>query len=80
MTRTESRRLVKDGGGVTVELHSGSCGLDEGLRQEADRGINGIARYSDEAYEAFARMGQEQPPRRFPTCPTRFPPVRGGIN
>ena len=54
MTRTESRRLVRDGRGVTVELHSGSCVLDTSRRRAGHEGDNGIARYSDEAYKERA--------------------------
>ena len=71
--------MVKDGGGVTVELHSGSCDLDEGLRRETDRGINGIARYSDEAYKVRPRCGRNIRPH-VPFVPDEVPPARGGIN
>ena len=45
-------------------------------------GINGIARYSDEAYKvSVQRRRQEQPHRdRSPHVPDEVPPVRGGIN
>ena len=44
-------------------------------------GSTGFARYSDEAYKAGASAGGRKPPvTASPTCPTRFPPVRGGIN
>ena len=39
-------------------------------------GSTGFARYSDEAYKAFAKGSARTPPPPgvFPTCPTRFLP------
>ena len=79
MTRTENRRLVQGGGEVTVELHSGSCGLEGRPRRGASGGVNGVARYSDEAYKAFGRRCGRyiRILPRFPHVPDEVPPCKG---
>ena len=67
---------MKDGGGVTVELHSGSCDLDANLRRGVNRGVNGIARYSDEAYKVRPRCGRNIRPY-VPFVPDEVPPRKG---
>ena len=42
----------------------------------ASRGIIGIARYSDEAYKAFAAAAGTAPPT-FPHVPDEVPPCEG---
>ncbi len=52
--RTENRRLVQGGGGMRVEYIPGAVSSKATARRGGDRGLNGFARYSDEAYECRA--------------------------
>ena len=79
MTRPENRRLVRDGGVVSVEYIPGAVISKPSLRSRDAQGSTGFARYSDEAYKVRNSGGGPYIRSRkyTPHVPDEVPPCEG---